>query len=167
MPRSASVNPITHSWWAGTPLLRWLPSQTLQRQCSDAAFAPQTSSCWRHEVLKSVHRLRWSFFGRENFIMKSMIFRDVTTVLNERKHLNMSFTDSVSLILGRAECLGLTTLHCAIQFQLNGPRTHFKCWCCYTQISTLWPALLAIAATIPRLGTPAASLEASESEITI
>ncbi len=51
-------------------------------------------------------RLRWPFFGREKFILKTMMFRDVTTVLNERKHLKMvirSDSDSVSLILGRTE----------------------------------------------------------------
>ncbi len=39
-------------------------------------------------------------------ILKTMMFRDVRTVLNERKHLKMvirSVPDSVSLILGRTE----------------------------------------------------------------
>jgi hypothetical protein len=39
-------------------------------------------------------------------ILKSMMFRDVTTVLNERTHLKMvvrSVPDPVSLILDRAE----------------------------------------------------------------
>jgi hypothetical protein len=27
----------------------------------------------------------WPFFGRENCILKIMVFRDVTTILNERK----------------------------------------------------------------------------------
>jgi hypothetical protein len=61
-------------------------------------------------------------FGRENFTLKTMMFCDVTTVFNERKHIKMvirSAPDPVSLILGRAEGLGLTTLHRAIQFQLN------------------------------------------------
>ena len=51
-------------------------------------------------------RLGRSFFGRENFILKTMTFHDVTTVLNERKHLKMvirSIPDSVTLILGRSE----------------------------------------------------------------
>ncbi len=54
--------------------------------------------CWMYQVLKSMHRLRWSFFGLQKFILKTMIFRDVTTVLNERKHLQMvirSVPDSV------------------------------------------------------------------------
>jgi hypothetical protein len=45
-------------------------------------------------------------FCREIFILKTMMFREVTTVLNERKHLKMvirSVPDAVSLILGRAE----------------------------------------------------------------
>ncbi len=48
-------------------------------------------------------RLGWPFFGLESFILKTMLFRDITTVLNERKHLKMviwSVPDSVSLILG-------------------------------------------------------------------
>jgi hypothetical protein len=43
-----------------------------------------------------------------------MLFREVTTVLNERKHLKIvirSVPDSVSLILGRTEWPGLTALH--------------------------------------------------------
>ncbi len=53
-------------------------------------------------------RLGLPIFGRENFILKTMMFRGpgVTTVLNERKHLKMvirSVPDSVSLILGRTE----------------------------------------------------------------
>ncbi len=62
-------------------------------------------------------RLGWPFFGRENFILKIMMFREVTTVLNERKHLKMvirSVPDSVSLILGRTEWPGLTALHRAL-----------------------------------------------------
>ncbi len=63
-------------------------------------------------------RLGWPFFGLEIFTLKIMKFHDVTTVLNERKHLKMlirSVPESVSLNLGRAECLGLTALHRAIQ----------------------------------------------------
>jgi hypothetical protein len=46
-----------------------------------------------------------------------MMFCDVTTVLNERKHFKMvirSVPESVSLILGRTERLGLTALHRAL-----------------------------------------------------
>ncbi len=63
-------------------------------------------------------RLGWPFFGRENFILKTMMFREVTTVLNEIKHLKIvirSVPDSVSLILGRTEWVGLTALHRAKQ----------------------------------------------------
>ncbi len=62
-------------------------------------------------------RLGWPFFGREIFILKTMMFREVTTVLNEGKHLKMvirSVPDSVSLILGRTEWLGLTALQRAL-----------------------------------------------------
>ncbi len=62
-------------------------------------------------------RLGWPFFGRENFIFKTLMFRGVTTFLNERKHLKMvirSVPDSVSLILGRTEWQGLTALHRAL-----------------------------------------------------
>jgi hypothetical protein len=46
-----------------------------------------------------------------------MLLRDVTTVLNERKHLKMvirSFPDSVSLFLGRPEWLGRAALHLTV-----------------------------------------------------
>jgi hypothetical protein len=49
-------------------------------------------------------RLEWPVFGREKLILKTMMFRDVTTVLTERKHLKMvirSVLDSVSLVLDR------------------------------------------------------------------
>ncbi len=57
------------------------------------------------------------FFGRENFILKTMMFREVTTVLNERKQLKIvarSMPDLVSLILGLTERPGLTALHRAL-----------------------------------------------------
>ncbi len=66
-----------------------------------------------------MYRLGGSFFGRENFIFKTMMFRDVTTVVNERKHFKMvsrsdwSVPELVSLILGRTKRLGLTALHSA------------------------------------------------------
>jgi hypothetical protein len=62
-------------------------------------------------------RLGWPFFGLENFILKIMMFRDVTTVLNETKHLEMvirTVPDSFSLILDRTERLGLAALHRAV-----------------------------------------------------
>ncbi len=43
------------------------------------------------------------FFGREYCILKSMMFRDETTVLNEREQFKMvdrTVPESVSLILG-------------------------------------------------------------------
>jgi hypothetical protein len=46
---------------------------------------------------------RMTVFGREKNILKTMMFRDVATVLNERTHLKMvtrSVPDSLSLILG-------------------------------------------------------------------
>ena len=69
-------------------------------------------------------------FGLEILVLKTMMFRDLTTVLNERKHLKMlirSVPDSVSPILGRAECLGLTALHCPFNFELNGASTFLEC----------------------------------------
>ncbi len=71
-------------------------------------------------------------FWQGNFILKTMMFRDVTTVLNESKHLKMvirSVPDSVSLNLGQTECPGLTALHRAHQFQLMRHRTFLKCSC--------------------------------------
>jgi hypothetical protein len=49
---------------------------------------------------------RMAVFYREKYILKTMMFRDVRTVLNERKNLNMVIRlvpDSVSLILGRTK----------------------------------------------------------------
>ncbi len=60
--------------------------------------------------------LGWPFFYREIFILKIMMFREVTTVLNERKYLEMvirSDPDAVSLILGQDEWPGLAALHSA------------------------------------------------------
>jgi hypothetical protein len=51
--------------------------------------------------------LRWLFFGREIFIVKTMMFCEVTIVLNVRKHLKTvirSVPDSVSLILAALHC---------------------------------------------------------------
>ncbi len=61
--------------------------------------------------------LRWQFFGREIFILKTMMFHDITTVFNEGKHLKMvirAVPESVSPILGPAKGLGLTALHSTI-----------------------------------------------------
>jgi hypothetical protein len=61
---------------------------------------------------------RMAFFGWEIFILKTMVFREVPTILNEIKHLKMvirSVPDSVSLILGRTERPGLAALHRAEQ----------------------------------------------------
>jgi hypothetical protein len=66
------------------------------------------------------------------FILKTMMFCYITTILNERKHLKMvirSVPDSVSLNLGRTECPGLTALHRAHQFQLMRHRTFLKYSC--------------------------------------
>jgi hypothetical protein len=55
-----------------------------------------------NEVLKSVHRLEGLSFYREKEILKTMLFRDVTSVPNERKHLTMvirSVPNSFRLIL--------------------------------------------------------------------
>jgi hypothetical protein len=51
-------------------------------------------------------RLGWPFFGRENIILKNIMFREITTVLNERAYLKMVIRlvpDAVRLILGRTE----------------------------------------------------------------
>ncbi len=55
---------------------------------------------------KELARLGWPFFVLKKNILKNMLFRDVTTVFNERKHFKMvigSGPDFLSLILGRAE----------------------------------------------------------------
>jgi hypothetical protein len=56
-------------------------------------------------------------FLEGNFILKTVMFRDVMTVLNERKRLKMvirSVPDAVSLILGRTEWQYAET-HCMFQ----------------------------------------------------
>ncbi len=60
------------------------------------------------EALDSIShaRLRWFLFDWEKQISKTMMFPDVTTVLNERTHLKMvirSVPDSVHLIFGLAK----------------------------------------------------------------
>jgi hypothetical protein len=57
--------------------------------------------------------------------LKTMIFCDVTTVLNERKHLKIAFRsvpDSVSLVLDQMDRPGLTGNSIRIEF----PTTRFK-----------------------------------------
>ncbi len=59
-----------------------------------------------------------------------MLFRDWKTILNERKYLKMvirSVPDSVSLILGWNEGLGLAALHRAKQVDLFSRSTFLKC----------------------------------------
>ncbi len=76
--------------------------------------------------------LGWPFFGRGNFILKTMMFHDVRTALNEIKHLKMvirSVPASVRRILGRTEWPGLTALHHAQQVDLLRHRTCFKYSC--------------------------------------
>jgi hypothetical protein len=51
-------------------------------------------------------RLGWPFFGREIFILNTMMFREVDTVLIEREHFKMiirSVLDYVRLIFSRTE----------------------------------------------------------------
>ncbi len=55
---------------------------------------------------------------RLNLILKTKIFRDITTVLNERKHLKIVFRsvpDSVILFLDRSDRPGLTASHCPLR----------------------------------------------------
>ncbi len=55
---------------------------------------------------KERSRLGWPFFSRDFFILKTMMFREVETDLNEREHFKMlirSVLDYVSLILSRTE----------------------------------------------------------------
>ncbi len=57
----------------------------------------------------------------EDFILKTIMFRDVTTILNKRKHLKMvirSVQKSVGLILVRTEWQGLTASFSAKQVGL-------------------------------------------------
>ncbi len=101
--------------------LQWSPSA--RRAYADAASGTR---------YQRACTTRMTVFWPGNFILKTMMFRDVTTVLNERKHLKMvirSVPDSVSLNLGRTECPGLTALHRAHQFQLMRHRTFLKYSC--------------------------------------
>jgi hypothetical protein len=113
---------LIFEWSIIMPILPSLQGHT----CSDGAEARQVMNCcvcllpmkvkqvsmdsawsyWRHEILKSVHRLRRPFFGWGIFILKTMMFDDETTVLNQRKHLKMvirSVPDSVRQILGKTK----------------------------------------------------------------
>ncbi len=50
------------------------------------------------------------------------MFRDIATVLNERKHLKIVFrsvSDSVILFLDRSDRPGLTALHHPLQFEIE------------------------------------------------
>jgi hypothetical protein len=99
---------------------------------SSFCFAKPTGQQLAARGTKEPARLGWLFFGREIFILKTMMFREVRTVLNERKHLKMVFRsvpDSVSPILGWTEWPGLTTLHRAKQVDLFSRRTCFKYSC--------------------------------------
>ncbi len=119
-----------YCWWCSTFVVRKdlpLPCRLTQPAQRDASVlqprrSPQPPSinvAWsqlaaRARGTKERARLGWPFFVREKNILKTMMFRDVTTDLNERKHLKMvirSVPDSISLFFGRAEWLGLTTLH--------------------------------------------------------
>ncbi len=58
-----------------------------------------------------------------------MIFRDVTTILIERKHLKILFRsdpESVILYLNRPDRPGLTALHRALQFEIEAPWNIFQ-----------------------------------------
>ncbi len=88
-------------------------------QCPETMLSLSSSQTEQLAALgtKESAWLRWPFFGPENFILKTMMFREVTTVLNERTHLEMvgrSVPDDTSQILGWTKWLGLTALHCAV-----------------------------------------------------
>jgi hypothetical protein len=71
-------------------------NQSLCKMMGSAQLAAK-----RHEVPKSMHDLDGHFFAGKKHILETMMFRDVRTVLNERRHLTMvirSVPDSVSLI---------------------------------------------------------------------
>jgi hypothetical protein len=65
---------------------------------------------------------RKAIFRRGKNILKTKIFRDVTTVLNERENLKIVFRsvpDSVILFLDRCYRQGLTALHLQLQFEIE------------------------------------------------
>jgi hypothetical protein len=71
--------------------------------CRCTIYACACGYCWSLEARGTKERaqLGLPFFSLEIFILKIMMFRDLTTVLNERKHLKMiirSVPHSVSLI---------------------------------------------------------------------
>jgi hypothetical protein len=73
----------------------------MQKTCQ-LAHPPQLAA----RGTKERARLGWPFFCREKYVLNTIMFRDVRTLLNERKPLKMvirSAPDSVSLILGRTE----------------------------------------------------------------
>jgi hypothetical protein len=58
----------------------------------------------------------------KSYVLKPKIFRNVTTVLNERKHLKIALSsvpDSVILFLDRSDQPGLTALHRPFNFEFR------------------------------------------------
>ena len=94
-----------------------------------------------------------AIFYQNFFILKTIMYHDSTTVLNERKHLKIvirSVPDSISLFLDQTNRPGLTTLHSAIQQMLNWRSRCLECschhLCCYMEFKRV--------GSIPFTGSP-------------
>jgi hypothetical protein len=78
-----------------------------------AEAAPLVPKAW-DEAYFRVRDSEGHFSAGKKYILKTKIFKGVTSVLNERKHLKIVFRsvqDSASLFLDRSNRPGLTALH--------------------------------------------------------
>jgi hypothetical protein len=122
-PQNAQISPFQHY---GPEYAQICLKSLLFNICSPCQLAARGT--------KERARLGWPFLSGIFFILKSMMFHEVTTVLNKRKHLKMvirSIPDAVSLILGRTQWLGFTALHRVLQVDLMRHRTQFQYSCQY------------------------------------
>ncbi len=126
---SSPSQPSTHHILP-TPFPKQLPNNHLlhKLELSKGQLSSSQLAAWG---TKERNRLGWPVFGRENFILKTMTFHDVIAVFNESKHLKMvirSIPDSVTLISGRTEWLGLrvTALHLSLEVDFKWHSTPFQ-----------------------------------------
>ncbi len=121
--------------------MRYGPGTAGQDTCAGQEGSPTGPSKW-DEAHSCGPDSESHFMAVENNILKTKKFRDVTTVLNERKHLKIVFRSaqySVILSLDRSDRLGLSALHCPFNFKLNGASTFLECSSHYLLRARSWP----------------------------
>ena len=95
-------------------------------------------------------------------IFKTIMYHYLKTYVNQRKYLKMvirSGPDSVSLFFYQTNGLGLTTLHRAIQVNLNWSSTCLQCWMICLRYSDDLTTILTV---LPLWGAQAQWLQPSE-----